>query len=86
MTILKKSAIEILLMICPNNNVQKCHLITASKNVNYKEQVMISSIKSDMKCSMYQVTPNQCKNLYKKWFKKTYKLMLLQLRLQNIND
>ena len=68
-------------MICIDENVQKCHPIIVGINVDYKEQIMITDIKSGMQCSICQVPPNKYENLYKKWTKKTYEYTLSQLAL-----
>ena len=47
-TVLEKDAIEDLLMISADKNVQKCHLIITNINVDYKEPVVITGIKLDI--------------------------------------
>ena len=65
-TALEKVAIKGLLMIWIDENMQKCHPIITSISINYKEQVMITSIKSGIQCTICQVPPNKHQNLYKK--------------------
>ena len=52
--------------------MQKCYPIIAGMSIDYKEQVVITSIKLDMQCSMCQVPPNKRENLCKKWPKKIH--------------
>ena len=77
---------EGLLMMCTDENVQQCHPIIAGMSVDYKEQVVITGIKSGMQCSMCQVPPNERENLCKKWPKRTNERILSQLALQDIED
>ena len=79
-------AIDGLMMICAYGNMRKCYTIIAAISVDYKEQVVITSIKSGMQCSMCQVPPNEQENLSKKWPKKTHECTLSQLALQDIED
>ncbi len=62
-TELEKAAIESLLMMCADGNMRQCHPIIAGMSVDYKEQMVITGIKSGMQCSMCQVPPNDCENL-----------------------
>lgn len=50
-------------------------------NVDYKKQVMITDIKSDMQCSIWQVLSNKCEIRYKKWPIKPDLCILSQLTL-----
>ena len=77
---------ESLLMICADENVRKYHLIIAGTSVNYKEQVVITDIKSDMQYSICQVLSIKRKNLCKKWPKKIYEYTLSQVALQDIEN
>ncbi len=52
--------------MCTDGNVGQCHPIIAGMSVDYKEQVVITGIKSGMQCSICQVTPNERENLCKK--------------------
>ena len=72
--------------MCANGNLRKCHPIIVSMSVDYEEQVVITSIKSGMQCSMCQVPSNERENLCKKWPKRTHERMLSQLALQNTED
>ena len=80
-TALEKAAIESLLMMYANENMQKCHPIIADMSVDYKEQEVIIDIKSNIQCLMCQVPPNKRENLCKKWPKGTNECMLSQLAL-----
>lgn len=46
-------------------------------NIDYKKQVVITGIKSDMQCLICQVPSNKYQKLYKKWLIKIYKYTLL---------
>ena len=46
-------AINSVLMMCVDVNIQQCHLIIASINVDYEEQVIIIGIKLDIQYLMY---------------------------------
>ncbi len=71
-------------MMFADGNVRQCHLIIAGMSVNYKEQVVITGIKSGMQYSMCQIPPNERENLCKKWLKRTHEPTLSQLALQEI--
>ncbi len=85
-TALEKAAIKSLLMMCTDRNVRQCYPIIASISVDYKEQVVITGIKSSMQCSMCQVPTNERENLCKKWLKRTHERTLSQLALQDTED
>ncbi len=85
-TALEKAAIEDLLMMCADRNVQQCHPIIAGISIDDEEQVVITGIKSSMQCSMCQVPPNERENLCKKWPKRTHEHTMSQLALQDPED
>ena len=72
---LKNVAVKGLLMMCANRNVWECHLIVASMSIDYKEQVVIISIKSGMQYLMSQVPPKERENFCKMWPKRTHNSM-----------
>lgn len=63
--VLKILAIEILLMICIDENVWQYYIIVPNMSVNYKKQIMITSIKLGMKYSIYHVLSEECKIFHK---------------------
>lgn len=50
-----------------NESVQKYHLIITSMSIDYKEQVVIISIKLDIQYFICQISLKKCENLYKTW-------------------
>ena len=76
--VLGSAVIESLLIIWADENV---HPILAGMSVDYKEQVVITGIKSGMQCSIYQISPKEPKDLCQMWSKRTYKSTRAQLAL-----
>ena len=52
-------------MIYADGRVQQCHPIIAGINIDYKEQVVMTDIKSEMQYFMCQVSPEERENLCK---------------------
>ena len=51
-TAFEKMAVEDLLIMCADGHIQQYHLIIAGMSIDDEEQVVITGIKSRMKCSM----------------------------------
>ena len=68
-----------LLIMCADRNVWQCHPIIAGMSVDYKEQLVITGIKSGMQYSICQEPHKKRENLYKMWPKK-----LMTARVHNL--
>lgn len=70
LTALEKLEIKNLLIICTNKNIQQCYFAIVAINIDYKKQVVMIGIKSDMQYLICQVLLYKYENLYKKYPKK----------------
>ena len=64
---LETVVIESILIICIDRNIWQCHLIIGGMSVDYKQQIVITCIKTGMQCSICHVVSEKCKNLCKVW-------------------
>ena len=46
-------------MVYANDYIKHCYPIQANLMLDYKEQVLITGIKSNMQCSIYNVLPKK---------------------------
>ncbi len=83
---MEKAAVEGLLMMCADGRVRRCHPIIAGMSVDYKEQVVITGIKSGMQCSMCQVPPEERENLCKTWALRIHESTRAQIALQETEE
>ena len=83
---LEKVAVEDLLMMYTNRRVQQCHHIISDMNVDYKEQVVITSIKSGMQCFICQVSSKKRENLCKTQALRIHENMRTQIALQDTEE
>lgn len=66
-TVLEEAVVKDLLMICANGKIHQYCLIIESISVDYKEQVVITSINWDMQSFIYQVFLKEREKLCKIW-------------------
>ncbi len=59
--------------MCADRHIRQCHPIIAGMSVDYKEQVVITGIKSGTQCSMFQVPLEERENLCKTLALRTHK-------------
>lgn len=52
-TALEKAEVESVLMICTDENIQQLYSIIADISINYKEQMVITNIKSGIQYSIF---------------------------------
>ena len=69
-------------MLCADGFTRHCHPIIAGMMVDYKEQVLITSIKSNSHCSICQVPPNKREHLCQPWDMRTHESTRAQIRRQ----
>ena len=69
--------------MCADRNVWQYHPIIGSISVDYKEQVVITGIKSGLQCWICYIPPEERKNFCKVWLRQIYKSMYAQLAWQN---
>ena len=52
-------------ILCVNNKIRQCYLIIIKFMMNYKKQVLITNIKMNQQCFIYQVSFHEHENLDK---------------------
>jgi hypothetical protein len=54
-------------VLCMNNKIKQCYSIIIEFMMNYKKQVLITDVKMNQHCFIYQVSSHNRKNLDKTW-------------------
>ena len=72
-------------MICVGGFKRCYYPILTSVIVDYKEQVLITGIKTNMQCSICHISPQEREKLTKTWPPRTHKSIWSQLEKQE-ND
>ena len=73
------------IITCVDRYNRKCYPIIARFIADYKEQVLITSIKKAQHCSICTVPPNEQENLTKKWEDRTHEHTQQQIHQQRLN-
>ena len=58
---------------CVNGFKQCCYPVFVGLIIDYKEQVLITSVKTNMQCFIYHVLPKEREHVIKKWKFQTQK-------------
>ena len=72
-------------MIYTDSLKRHCYPILAGVIVDYKEQVLITGIKTNMQCFVCYVSPKKQENLTKTWPSRIYELTWSQFKKQENN-
>ena len=69
-------------IFCADGYTRHCHPIIAGLMVDYKEQVLITGVKSNNHCTICQVPPSEREHLCKRWDMRTHESTKAQLHRQ----
>ncbi len=73
-------------VLCANNKIRQCYSIIIKFMMNYKKQVLITDIKMNQQCSIYQVSFHERENLNKTWSIQMHAFTKNQQRQQRKNN
>ncbi len=71
--------------MCADGYKRRCYLVLVDLMMDYEEQVLITGLKANMQCSIYQVLLKERELVARSWEPRTYQSTWTQLA-QQCND